>query len=134
MKYFFFVVLPSIFIYFIIINSCYTQRNFYIMNILSKNAPLEASILKMQTILDALECGLSFADEKHPLKNCYSINLTSTEAPNHIYSNGKGTLSLASKASALGEYIERLQTNNFFIDFHLPNRALLSWLGNTSWK
>ena len=26
------------------------------------------------------------------------------------------------KASALGEYIERLQTNNFFIDFYLPER------------
>ena len=93
------------------------------MNILSKNAPLEVSILHMETILDKLHCGLSFAQEKHPLKNCYSINLASTEAPNHIYSNGKGTLSLASKASALGEYIERLQTNNFFIDFYLPNRA-----------
>ena len=93
------------------------------MNILSKNAPLETSILHMETILNELGCGLNFAHEKHPLKNCYSINLASTEAPNHIYSNGKGTLSLASKASALGEYIERLQTNNFFIDFYLPNRA-----------
>jgi len=93
------------------------------MNILSKNAPLEASILKMQAILNDLGCGMTFATEKHPLKNCYSINLASVEAPNHIYSNGKGTLSEASKASALGEYIERLQTNNFFIDFHLPNRA-----------
>lgn len=93
------------------------------MNILSKNAPLEASIVKMQAILSDLGCGLKFASEKHPLKNCYSVNLASTEAPNHIYSNGKGTLSDASKASALGEYIERLQTNNFFIDFHLPNRA-----------
>ena len=93
------------------------------MNILSKNAPLEASILKMETILNDVGCGMTFASEKHPLTNCYSINLTSTEAPNHIYSNGKGTLSLASKASALGEYIERLQTNNCFIDFHLPNRA-----------
>jgi len=93
------------------------------MNILSKNAPLEASILKMETILKDVGCGMTFASEKHPLTNCYSINLTSTEAPNHIYSNGKGTLSLASKASALGEYIERLQTNNCFIDFHLPNRA-----------
>jgi ribosomal protein S12 methylthiotransferase accessory factor len=93
------------------------------MNILSKNAPLEASISHMETILNELGCGLNFAQEKHPLKNCYSVNLSSTEAPNHIYSNGKGTLSLASKASALGEYIERLQTNNFFIDFYLPNRA-----------
>ena len=93
------------------------------MNILSKNAPLEASILKMETILKDLGCGITFATEKHPLKNCYSVNLASIEAPNHIYSNGKGTLSGASKASALGEYIERLQTNNCFIDFHLPNRA-----------
>lgn len=93
------------------------------MNILSKNAPLEASILRMQAILSDLGCGMKFASEKHPLKNCYSINLASIEAPNHIYSNGKGTLSEASKASALGEYIERLQTNNFFIDFHLPNRT-----------
>ncbi|WP_041956625.1 YcaO-like family protein [Sulfurospirillum arsenophilum] len=93
------------------------------MNILSKNAPLEVSILKMETILKDLGCGITFATEKHPLKNCYSVNLASVEAPNHIYSNGKGTLSGASKASALGEYIERLQTNNCFIDFHLPNRA-----------
>ena len=93
------------------------------MNILSKNAPLETSILKMETILKDLNCGITFATEKHPLKNCYSVNLASIEAPNHIYSNGKGTLSGASKASALGEYIERLQTNNCFIDFHLPNRA-----------
>ena len=93
------------------------------MNILSKNAPLEVSILKMETILSDLGCGITFATEKHPLQNCYSVNLASIEAPNHIYSNGKGTISGASKASALGEYIERLQTNNCFIDFHLPNRA-----------
>lgn len=93
------------------------------MKPLSKNAPLSTSIAKMQTILDDLGCAVTFATEKHPLSHCYSINLASVEAPNHIYSNGKGSLSLASKASALGEYIERLQTNNCFIDFHLPNRA-----------
>lgn len=93
------------------------------MNPLSKNAPLSTSIAKMQTILDDLGCAVTFASEKNPLKNCYSVNLASVEAPHHIYSNGKGTLSLSSKASALGEHIERLQTNNCFIDFHLPNRA-----------
>ncbi|MCR1810869.1 YcaO-like family protein [Sulfurospirillum sp. hDNRA2] len=93
------------------------------MNPLSKNAPLSTSIAKMQTILDDLGCAVTFASEKNPLRNCYSVNLASVEAPHHIYSNGKGTLSLSSKASALGEYIERLQTNNCFIDFHLPNRA-----------
>lgn len=92
------------------------------MRLLSKNAPVEASIATMRNILKELGCGLTFSQEKHPLEHCYSVNLASVEAPKHIYSNGKGILSEASMASALGEYIERLQTNNFFIDFHLPAR------------
>ncbi|MBU0474356.1 MAG: YcaO-like family protein [Bacteroidetes bacterium] len=92
------------------------------MNLLSKDAPLEESIRKMKAVLTDVGCETTFSHEKHPLENCYSVNLTSVEAPRHIYSNGKGILSEASMASALGEYIERLQTNNFFIDFHLTNR------------
>lgn len=93
------------------------------MNILSKNAPLEESIKKMEKVLSDVGCEARFSQEKHPLPHCYSINLSSIEAPRHIYSNGKGIVSEASLASALGEYIERLQTNNFFIDFYLPARA-----------
>jgi ribosomal protein S12 methylthiotransferase accessory factor len=92
------------------------------MNLLSKNAPLNESITKMQDVLASVGCETTFSQEKHPLEHCYSVNVASVEAPNHIYANGKGILSEASMASALGEYIERLQTNNFFIDFHLPNR------------
>ena len=92
------------------------------MNLLSKTAPLEESIAKMKNVLADVGCEITFSNEKHPLENCYSINIASKEAPNHIYSNGKGIISDASMASALGEYIERLQTNNFFIDFYLPNR------------
>ena len=92
------------------------------MNILSKYAPLEESIAKMNAVLEDVGCKTKLSQEKHPLDNCYSVNLASVEAPMHIYSNGKGAISDASQASALGEYIERLQTNNFFIDFHLPNR------------
>ncbi|MCW8895819.1 YcaO-like family protein [Sulfurimonas sp.] len=92
------------------------------MNLLSKNAPLEESIAKMKTVLRGVGCEMTFSQQKHPLEHCFSVNLTSVEAPNHIYSNGKGILLDASVASALGEYIERLQTNNFFIDFHLPKR------------
>jgi len=76
----------------------------------------------MKTVLADAGCETTLSDEKHPLEHCYSVNLASVEAPSHIYSNGKGIVSDASMASALGEYIERLQTNNFFIDFHLPNR------------
>ncbi|MFK5938785.1 MAG: YcaO-like family protein [Sulfurimonas sp.] len=92
------------------------------MKLLSKDATLEDSLVKMQNVLNDVGCKVNFSQSKHPLKNCFSVNLSSSEAPRHIYSNGKGILSDASKASALGEYIERLQTNNFFIDFHLPNR------------
>ena len=92
------------------------------MELLSKDAPLETSIAMMKAVLADVGCKTIFSREKHPLENCYSVNLASVEAPGHIYSNGKGVLSDASMASALGEYIERLQTNNFFIDFHLPNR------------
>ncbi|OHE07595.1 MAG: hypothetical protein A2513_00400 [Sulfurimonas sp. RIFOXYD12_FULL_33_39] len=92
------------------------------MNILSKTASLEDSIVKMKAVLADVGCKTTFSQEKHPLQNCYSLNLCSVEAPSHIYSNGKGVLSDASIASALGEYIERLQTNNFFSDFYLPKR------------
>jgi ribosomal protein S12 methylthiotransferase accessory factor len=94
------------------------------VNLLSKTAPLEESIAKMQKVLEDVGCKVLFSQEKHPLQNCYSVNLSSTEAPEHIYSNGKGVSSEASMASALGEYIERLQTNNFFSDFYLPSRKL----------
>lgn len=92
------------------------------MNFPSKDASLGESIKKMTAVLEDVGCKILFSQEKHPLLNCFSINLSSLEAPQHIYSNGKGIVSDASKASALGEYIERLQTNNFFIDFYLPKR------------
>ena len=92
------------------------------MKLLSKDATLEESLVKMKNILNDVGCEMNFSQSKHPLQNCFSVNLSSAEAPRHIYSNGKGILNDASMASALGEYIERLQTNNFFIDFHLPNR------------
>ena len=93
------------------------------MNLLSKTAPLEESIQKMRAVLIDVGCEVMFQEQLHPLTHCYSVNLTSVEAPRHIYSNGKGAESDASVASALGEYIERLQTNNFFIDFYLPKRT-----------
>jgi len=92
------------------------------MNLLSKEASVEESIANMKNVLNRLNHTLIYAQEKHPLHNCYSINIALQDLSNYIYSNGKGTTSKASMASALGEYIERLQTNNFFIDFALPNR------------
>jgi len=92
------------------------------VRLLSKDSSLEDSLLRMKKTLADVGCETTLSEEKHPLSNCFSVNLSSVEAPKHIYSNGKGIISEASMASAYGEYIERLQTNNFFIDFYLPNR------------
>ena len=92
------------------------------MKILSKNSSLEESLEKMTKTLKDVGSEITFAESKHPLKNCFSVNLSSNDAPKHIYTNGKGTSSEASTVSALGEFIERLQTNNSFIEFYIPDR------------
>ncbi len=92
------------------------------MKILSKNATAETSIQKMQDALKSISSKITLGKQLHPLTNCYSVNLKSDDAPNYIYTNGKGINELSCKASALGEYIERLQTNNFFIEFYMQNR------------
>lgn len=92
------------------------------MRLLSKDSSLEESLSKMKASLKRVGCQTKLSTQKHPLSNCFSVNLASTLLPNHIYSNGKGVVSQASLASAYGEYIERLQTNNFFADFYLPHR------------
>ncbi len=92
------------------------------MNILSKNATAEVSIEKMNNALKSISSDITFNKQIHPLENCYSVNLKSNDAPNHIYTNGKGINELSCTASALGEYIERIQTNNFFIEFYMQNK------------
>ena len=92
------------------------------MNILSKNSSAEESITSMRKALSSLSANTTLSQQLHSLNNCYSVNLKSQDAPKHIYTNGKGINTLACEASALGEYIERLQTNNFFIEFYLQNR------------
>ena len=92
------------------------------MNILSKNATAEESIQKMNSALKSISSDITLGKQLHPLTNCYSVNLKSLDAPNHIYTNGKGINELSCTASALGEYIERIQTNNFFIEFYMQNK------------
>ena len=58
----------------------------------------------------------------HPVPGCWSVHLRSTRCP-QIYTNGKGASRLASEASALGEFFERLSTNFFFMDLYLGARS-----------
>src|SRR5574344_1420446 len=92
------------------------------MKPISKDAPLELSISKMKKIVDDLDFKLKISKEKNPVKNSFSVNLSFEGANNYIFSNGKGSLSQSSLASAYGEFIERLQTNLYFNDYYLDNR------------
>ncbi|MCI0500721.1 MAG: YcaO-like family protein [Epsilonproteobacteria bacterium] len=92
------------------------------MQLLGKNLPLEVSLDTMTSVLHKINIKTTLSTELNPLKNCFSVNLSFDGAKNYIYSNGKGINHQASLASAYGEFIERLQTNNFFSDFYLPNR------------
>lgn len=91
------------------------------MTILSKAKPLETTLANMRNALGGI-CEVSTTIIKHPLTNCYSINMSFANASSHIYSNGKGSCEQSCMASSYGELIERLQTNNSFSDFYLPNR------------
>ena len=92
------------------------------MRILGKSVPLEVSLQNMHNAINKLDINTTLSKELHPLENCFSVNLSFDGAPKLVYSNGKGTTNDACLASAYGEFIERIQTNNFFSDFYLPNR------------
>jgi len=92
------------------------------MNLLSKNESAEQSVIKMKKALENVSSNLILSKQLHPLTNCYSVSLKSKDALNHIYTNGKGTDEISCMASAYGEYIERLQTNNFFCEFYMQDK------------
>ncbi|TQV61763.1 MAG: hypothetical protein FNT15_08905 [Sulfurovum sp.] len=92
------------------------------MNLISKTSSVHESISKMQTVLKNIDVDVTFKQEYNPINNLFWANLICENVPNYIYSNGKGTTFEASKASALGEFIERLSTHNFFSEFYIPNQ------------
>ncbi|VGO22218.1 30S ribosomal protein S12 methylthiotransferase accessory factor YcaO [Pontiella sulfatireligans] len=89
-------------------------------HILGKDAALEDTIAKAQALLTTHGFPVDLVSSKNPVRNCWSVHLRSAECP-QIYTNGKGGSKLASEASAILEFFERLSTNLFFFDFYLGN-------------
>ena len=87
-------------------------------HILGKDAALEDTLEKARALLNQHGFPVEWVSSKHPVENCWSVHLRSSECP-QIYTNGKGSSALASEASALYEFFERLSTNLFFFDYHL---------------
>lgn len=85
-----------------------------------KDLSLEETIDKATSLLSALNISIETVSWLNPAPNCWSVHIQSAECP-HLYTNGKGTSRLASLASGLGEFIERLSTNLLFADYYLGN-------------
>ncbi len=87
-----------------------------------KDAPLEDTIDKATSLLQEMGIPTETVSWLNPAPNCWSVHLQATACPD-LYTNGKGTSRLASLASSLGEFFERLATNLFFADFYLGEKT-----------
>jgi len=83
-----------------------------------KDLPLEETIDKATSLLRDMDLETKAVSWLNPAPDCWSVHIASITCP-QLYSNGKGTSRLASLASGLGEFFERLSTNFFFADYFL---------------
>jgi ribosomal protein S12 methylthiotransferase accessory factor len=84
----------------------------------SKDASLESSISTLQGKLEALGIVVEERSWLNEIENIWSVHISDRDCP-RLFSNGKGASQLAARASALGEYFERLSTNYFWTHFYL---------------
>ena len=83
-----------------------------------KDAALEDTIAKAMALLEQHGFPIDLVSWVNPVENCWSVHLRSSECP-QVYTNGKGGSKLASQASAVLEFFERISTNLFFEDYYL---------------
>ncbi len=83
-----------------------------------KDASLESTIATMQKKLAARGFHLNESSLLHEVDGIWSTHMKDNECP-MLFSNGKGATELAARASAYGEFFERLGTHYFWTHFHL---------------
>ncbi len=84
----------------------------------SKDASLESSIATLQGKLLALNIHTIEQSWLNEIEGIWSVHVIDKDCP-RLFTNGKGASQLAARASALGEYFERLSTNYFWTHFYL---------------
>lgn len=86
-----------------------------------KDASLEATIARLQDHL----ASAGFHVEEHawlnPVEGVWSVHLRARDCP-LMFTNGKGGSMLAARASALGEFFERVSCNYFWNHYYLGRR------------
>ncbi|HQX07294.1 MAG TPA: OsmC domain/YcaO domain-containing protein [Zoogloea sp.] len=83
--------------------------------IVGKDLPLEQTIANMSGVLAGLGIKIEIASWRNLVPNVWSLHIRDAHSP-MCFTNGKGSTKESALASALGEYIERLNCNHFYND------------------
>lgn len=83
--------------------------------IAGKDLPLEQTIANMSAILAGLGMKIEIASWRNIVPNVWSLHIRDAQSP-MCFTNGKGATKEGALASALGEFIERLNCNFFYND------------------
>ncbi|WP_226501516.1 OsmC domain/YcaO domain-containing protein [Pseudomonas sp. MWU16-30322] len=83
--------------------------------IAGKDLPLEQTIVNMSGILADLGMKIEIASWRNIVPNVWSLHIRDAHSP-MCFTNGKGATKEGALASALGEFIERLNCNFFYND------------------
>ena len=83
--------------------------------IVGKDLPLEQTIANMSGVLAALGVKIEIASWRNLVPNVWSLHIRDAHSP-MCFTNGKGATKESALASALGEFIERLNCNHFYND------------------
>jgi ribosomal protein S12 methylthiotransferase accessory factor len=81
--------------------------------IAGKDLPLEQTIANMSGILASLGMKIEIASWRNIVPNVWSLHIRDAHSP-MCFTNGKGATKESALASALGEFIERLNCNHFY--------------------
>src|SRR5476649_1237385 len=83
--------------------------------IAGKDLPLEQTIANMSGLLAGLGIKIEIASWRNIIPNVWSLHIRDAHSP-MCFTNGKGATKEGALASALGEFIERLNCNFFYND------------------
>jgi ribosomal protein S12 methylthiotransferase accessory factor len=83
--------------------------------IAGKDLPLEQTIANMSSVLAGLGMKIEIASWRNIVPHVWSLHIRDAHSP-MCFTNGKGSTKESALASALGEFIERLNCNHFYND------------------
>ncbi|ENO89167.1 OsmC domain/YcaO domain-containing protein [Thauera linaloolentis] len=83
--------------------------------IAGKDLPLEQTIANMSGVLAGLGIKIEIASWRNLVPNVWSLHIRDAHSP-MCFTNGKGATKESALASALGEFIERMNCNHFYND------------------